>query len=149
MTAYYLDASAWVKRYCIEAGSSWVRQLFNSGALMCCATLGVVEVAATLARKTRAGEIDRTLGETMARRLRRDWSGFYQIEMTSGVLEAALEAAGREALKGADAVHLASALIVADHLRRHATELVFVASDRELEQAAARAGLPTTDPAEK
>ena len=28
MTVYYLDASAWVKRYCAEAGSSWVQALF-------------------------------------------------------------------------------------------------------------------------
>jgi predicted nucleic acid-binding protein len=89
------------------------------------------------------------LTEAMARRLRRDWSGLYHIEMTSGVLEAALEVADREALKGADAIHLGSALIVAEVLRRRATELVFVASDRELKQAAAHAGFVVIDPAEK
>ena len=57
MILYYLDASAWVKRYFQEQGTDWIQTLFAQNSNMACASLGVVEVMATLARKRKAGEI--------------------------------------------------------------------------------------------
>ena len=58
MTLYYLDASAWVKRYSQEKGSGWVRSLLQQpGLLFASATLGFIEVSATLTRKQKAGEL--------------------------------------------------------------------------------------------
>ena len=48
---YYLDSSAWMKRYYQEHGSERVAELFDQQETMACATLGVIEIAATLARK--------------------------------------------------------------------------------------------------
>lgn len=56
MIFYYLDASAWVKRYYQETGTTWVRDLFSSNHVMACASLGLIEVMATLARKCKARE---------------------------------------------------------------------------------------------
>lgn len=58
MIFYYLDASAWVKRYYLETGTSWLQALFDAAPTVACASLGLVEVMATLARKHKAEEID-------------------------------------------------------------------------------------------
>ena len=59
MTLYFLDASAWVKRYFRERGSEWVERLFGEDRLLSASTLGLIEVNATSARKCGAGEIER------------------------------------------------------------------------------------------
>jgi predicted nucleic acid-binding protein len=51
MIFYYLDSSAWVKRYYQESGTTWVQSLFEHNQVLACASLGLVEVMATLARK--------------------------------------------------------------------------------------------------
>jgi predicted nucleic acid-binding protein len=51
---YYLDSSAWVKRYFAEAGSSWMHSLFKSELALASTALGYVEVAATIARRNTA-----------------------------------------------------------------------------------------------
>jgi hypothetical protein len=55
---YYLDARAWVKRYYWEPGTRWVQELFAQNPPMACASLGLIEVVATLARKRKARDID-------------------------------------------------------------------------------------------
>jgi predicted nucleic acid-binding protein len=57
MIYYYLDSSAWVKRYYKEHGSDWVQGLFANDQTFACATLGVIEIFATLARKRKASSL--------------------------------------------------------------------------------------------
>jgi hypothetical protein len=146
MTVYYLDASAWVKRYYAEPGSDRVRELFAQDAMMASASLGLLEVAATLARKEKAGEISRAGLDQALAALRRDWDRFAQVHLTEDVLADALVVARTGALRGADAVHLASALLLAAHLSSQEDEMAFVATDRELREAAGAAGLRVLDP---
>ena len=40
---YYLDSSAWVKRYFDEAGSGQVRNLFAQHEILGCSPLGLIE----------------------------------------------------------------------------------------------------------
>ncbi|HUT36296.1 MAG TPA: type II toxin-antitoxin system VapC family toxin [Planctomycetota bacterium] len=147
MTVYYLDASAWVKRYCAEAGSSWVQALFAQDAALSSASLGLVEVAATLARKGKAGEMPASGLEAAVTELRYDWDRFAQVHLTDEALEHAFRVARANALRGADAVHLASALLVAANRSAQQDEVVMVTSDRELREAASAAGLRVIDPA--
>ena len=58
MIFYYLDASAWVKRYYWESGTRWVQALFAQNPAIACTSLGLIEVMATLARKRKARDID-------------------------------------------------------------------------------------------
>jgi len=52
---YYLDSSAWIKRYFEEAGSDWVDGLFEGADLLSCSTLGLIEVRATAGAEIRGG----------------------------------------------------------------------------------------------
>ena len=51
MTVYYLDSSAWLKRYFAEPGTRWVQHLFARHQPLASLRLGYVEVAAALARQ--------------------------------------------------------------------------------------------------
>ena len=57
MTTYYADSSAIVKRYVAETGTSWIQDLCDpaTGHVIALAQIGLVEIAAALAMKTRQG----------------------------------------------------------------------------------------------
>jgi uncharacterized protein len=149
MIFYYLDASAWVKRYYQETGTRWVQKLFTDGVTLTCASLGVVEVTATLARKAKAREISRGRLTQKMRELDEDWSRFVQIDLGVEAVSQAREVARQRALRGADAIHLASALLLQSRFVEEEDRLVFVASDRQLKDAARSAGFTVADPEEE
>jgi predicted nucleic acid-binding protein len=66
-------------------------------------------VIATLARKQKAGEIALPLLEQKVLELEEDWGRFIQVHLTTEVVDIAKELARGLALRGADAIHLASA----------------------------------------
>ena len=149
MIFYYLDASAWVKRYYWEPGTRWVQELFAQNPTIACASLGLIEVTATLARKRKAREIDPLSCEQKVRELEEDWRGFIQIQLTTETTDLAKDLARDMALRGADAVHLASALVLRRRFADAEDRLIFVASDRELKEAAQSSGLAVIDPEEQ
>jgi predicted nucleic acid-binding protein len=146
---YYLDASVWVKRYYQEIGTIWVQGLFAHNRAIACASLGLVEVMATLARKRKAGEIAIPLFEQKAKELETDWQNFIQIQLTAEVVDIAKDLAREMSLHGADAVHLASALLLQRRFIEEDDRLIFIVSDRELKEGAQLSGLAVSDPVEQ
>jgi len=146
MMVYYLDSSAWVKRYFEEGGSDWIDGLFEEDHLLSCSTLGLIEVRATAARKCAAGAIDAAGFAETKRWLLDEWGGFLWVGLAPEVVERSLTVADAFALRGSDSVHLASALQLRDGLGIAANEFTFVTSDLELRAAAIKAGLPVLDP---
>lgn len=149
MIFYYLDASAWVKRYYLETGTSWLQALFDAVPTVACASPGLVEVMATLARKHKAEEIDSVTFEQKAQELEEDWESFVQIRFATELVHRAKEVAKQQALRGADAIHLASALLLESRFVETDNRLIFVASDHELKKAALSSGLEVIDPEEQ
>ncbi len=148
MIFYYLDASAWVKRYYNEAGTNWVQDLFARNEVIACASLGLIEVMATLSRKRKAREITAAQFKLKARELEDDWAFFIQVQLTAEVVNNATELTKNFALRGADAVHLSSALILQKHFQDKKDRLIIVTSDHELRQAVESSGVEVIDPAE-
>ncbi len=149
MIFYYLDASAWVKRYHQEVGTLWVRDLFGRKPLLSCASIGVVEVTATLARKQKTNAFSRSELAEKLQDLTEHWENFIQIHLFPEALALAQDTAHRLALRGADAVHLASALILQQRFAEASDQVIFVASDRELKAAAQASSLTVIDPTEE
>jgi predicted nucleic acid-binding protein len=149
MTFYYLDASAWVKRYAKEVGANWMQSLFDQRPLMASASLGLVEVMATLARKQKARELAAAQFAQKTQTLERDWDRFIQIHFTPEAVYLASESARKLALRGADAVHLAAGLLLQQRFAQDDDQVIFVTSDRELKTAAQASGLAVIDPAER
>jgi predicted nucleic acid-binding protein len=145
---YYLDASAWVKRYYRESGTSSVQRLFVTEQKLACASLGFVEVMATLARKRKAHDISSAAFEQKSVELESDWERFIQIQLSAEAVDLAKVMARRLGLRGADAIHLASALILQERFVDEDDRLVLVTSDRELKEAGETAGLIVLNPEE-
>jgi uncharacterized protein len=146
---YYLDASAWVKRYYEESGTRWVQDLCAQNPAIACASLGMIEVMATLARKRKARDIDLLAFQQKVQELEEYWMRFIQIQLTTETMDCAKDLARDMALRGADAVHLASALVLQRRFAATEDRLIFVAADRELKQAAQSSGLTVIDPEEQ
>jgi predicted nucleic acid-binding protein len=148
MMLYYLDSSAWAKRYFQETGSEAMDALFEQLPVMACSPLGLIEVGSTLARKRNAGEVTREEFEPMRASLLKDWQRFLRIDITPSVVLRAFDATGAYGLRGADSLHLASALALKEQIEPDSREFALVTSDRELKAAALKAGLAVVDPQE-
>lgn len=141
---YYVDTSAWLKRYVEEEGSDVVAKLFASAAQISCSVLGRVEITAAISRRGRAvGDIG--LSADLQAQIDRDWQRSLALGGTDEIWNRAIGLAGAFGLRAADAVHLASADYLKGELRATA-ELAFVCSDFELNQAAQALGLKVIDP---
>lgn len=124
-----------------------MQNMFAHHRLVASASLGVIEVAATLSRKAKGHEIDPSMLDNKLGELDEDWTRFIQVHMTMDVVDMARQVAQELALRGADAIHLASALLLRQHLEEdESVHLTFVASDRELKDAAEASHLTLIDP---
>ncbi len=150
MAAFFLDASALVKRYVAETGSSWVRQLLDPVAQnqAYVARITGVEIASAIVRRQRGGSLSAVVAQQLLAQFRRDLRNRYRIvELTSNVLMQATDLAIHQGLRAYDAVQLAVALDI-DRRRTGSglAGLTLVSSDGELNAAATAVGLPFEDP---
>lgn len=146
MTLLYLDSSAWVKRYFVEAGSDWILRLFENGSLLASSVLGHIEVVSAVARQQVSRKVD---GEKIARlqlQLEEDWKELTGLPLTDEVADRAVPVGTNVQAAGADVVHLATALVLSDSLKGTGNSLVLIASDHELLSAAQQVGLATQNP---
>ncbi len=121
----YLDTSAWLKRNYLERGSYQVRW-FAGPNLLCGSPLGLIEV--------------------ITEKYLQDWQTFVQLQVDFKVVDRAKDVADRFALRGADAVHFASLLLLAEDAARLGREIIFLTSDRELLHTAMSVGIQAMDP---
>lgn len=104
---------------------------------------------ATLSRKSKAQEITLSQFKQKARELEDDWKRFFQIPMTNEIVHVAKYLTKKLALRGSDAVHLSSALVLQKRFAEHGERLIMVTSDQELIGAATSSGLNTNDPSKQ
>lgn len=135
MAVACFDSSAFVKLVVEEAGSDVAARLWDEADVVTASRLAFPEVCAGLAAARRSARID----VAAERRARRAWGEYWSatrvVEVTEEVAEAAAMLTGTLVLGGADAVHLASALVMV------AADPILVAWDNRLRAAALEAGL--------
>lgn len=155
MALYYFDASALVKYYVTEPGSTWVRQLIDEQDpgtgqprhIILVAEVTRVEVAAGLAVIERVGRIRRTQQDREYRRFISQLAHRYTvIPLSTADIEAAADLTQQHPLKAYDAVQLAVALRHDQALAARQLSLTFVSGDNALISAAQAEGLPTGNP---
>ena len=134
----YLDASALVKRYLAEAGSAEVDALVGQATVVATSLISRAEVSAAISRAVRSKLVGRQEAEEALTSFRREWDELAGTEVTKSLVGMADTLAWEHGLRGYDAVHLASALLLRDHLGQLVTLATF---DRELSGAAPRVGL--------
>jgi predicted nucleic acid-binding protein len=146
VAAYFVDSSALVKRYVQEVGTTWVRSLTHRGTgnQIFLARITTVEVTSAVARRRRGGTVSSTQASSFLSRFRKHLAGRYTVlEMTPGLLDAAMKLANAHELRAYDAVQLAAAL---ELNRLSQGGIVLVSADQDLNDAAAAEGLPVEDP---
>lgn len=135
MTVVYFDSSAFVKLLVDEEGSDVAAVLWDGCDAAVSSRLAYPEVRAALAAAGRSGRFDQD-GQQDAENMWEDfWSSTRAVELTSAVTRRAGDLAGERSLRGADAVHLASALAVGRE------EILFAAWDDQLRAGAHAAGV--------
>jgi predicted nucleic acid-binding protein len=130
----YFDASAFVKLLTTEPGTDLAVALWDGCDAALSSRLAYPEVRAALAAAARSND----LTNSELRAAERDWANYWSatrpVELTAAVEQHAGHLARTHALRGADAVHLASALAIGD------PELIMAVWDRRLHAGAQAVG---------
>jgi predicted nucleic acid-binding protein len=134
----YLDTSALVKLYVAEPDSDVVRAWLQAADTAATSRVAYPEARAAFARRLREGAYSADAHRQIVAELDRDWSRVAVVELGADVARLAGELAERHALRGFDAIHLASAVHLSDLLNR---AVGFGAFDARLAAGAAAVGL--------
>src|SRR5687768_13253724 len=113
MSLVYFDSSALVKLVVEEAGTELASELWDGCDAALSSRLAYPEVRAALTASQRNSDLSASELRTAEEAWEQFWTAVRPVELTSSVETRAGELAARRALRGADAVHLASALAVA------------------------------------
>jgi uncharacterized protein len=130
----YFDSSALVKLVVKEAGSELAAQLWDGCDAALASRLAYPEVRAALAAAARNHDLDADGLRTAEQSWEEFWAATRPVELTPAVERQAGELAREHALRGADSVHLASALAIGD------PDLVIAVWDRRLHAGALATG---------
>jgi uncharacterized protein len=131
----YFDSSALVKLVVEEAGSKLVAELWDNCDAALSSRLAYPEVRAALAASARNHDLSDDDLVAAENAWEEFWAATRRVELTFGVEQQAGQLAKSRALRGADAVHLASALAISD------PDLVVAVWDRRLHAGALAAGI--------
>jgi uncharacterized protein len=131
----YFDSSAFVKLLAEEPGSDLAAQLWDGCDAAVASRLAYPEVRAALAAAARNHDLSRDELGGAEQAWDEYWAATRPVELTAAVERDAGQLAREHALRGADAVHLASALAIGD------PELVIAVWDRRLHAGAQAAGI--------
>lgn len=134
----YLDTSALIKLYIEEPGSAEVWAKVADAQIVATSRVAYVEARAGMARKRREGEWSAEEYQRLLKDFTQDWENYFIIEVTEGLTRLGGELTGRYPLRGFDAIHLASAILLRN--RTHGV-LFFCCFDTRLSEAARAEGL--------
>ena len=134
----YLDTSAIVQLYVDEDGSSLVRKAIEEAETVATSLVTYVEGRAAFSRRCRERILVTSDHDRIVRDFDREWDRYFVIDVTHALIKSAGKLADRHALRGYDAIHLASADFFREKIREPVT---FGCWDSRLEAAARRQGL--------
>jgi len=136
----YFDSSSLVKFVITEIGSKQNLSIWNLSSEKVTSQLARTEMHSTLMRRVREGSVLASAVPAHLGALDRLFADVILIDITSDVIDASCELVKEFPLKSADAIHLATALMVRADL--------FSSSDKKLCAAASESGIAVTDPTE-
>ena len=139
----YLDSSALVKKYSQESGTKLVQEIVAGSDECGISKIGYAEVCAAFGRKNRENPREREIYLRAFQRFQEDWKLLTIVELNDEMLPVIKSLTDRYPLRGADSIHLASALWLQRALR---SEVVFVAADGHLLDAARKERLQVINP---
>jgi uncharacterized protein len=148
---FYLDASAIAKRYVPERGEALIHHLFARlpRHRLVCLGIGTLEVLSVFVRKKNANRLPLPVYSQALIDFRTevlDAADFAKLSVPDQLVTAAMPLVPKHSINANDALLLRSALDLAAQLRVAGDELVLVASDQRLLNAAQAEALVTFNP---
>ena len=134
----YFDASALVKRYVSEHGAADTIRLSTRAQAVATSVVSRAEVAAAFAKAVRSGILSDGDARKAQRKFAGDWLDLARVPVTEALVARADTLAWDHALRGYDAVQLASAIAWQESV---GADVVVATFDRQLWKAARREGL--------
>jgi predicted nucleic acid-binding protein len=134
----YVDTSALVKLYVEEPMSQELSAAVDEVEAVATSLLAYAEAMAAFARARREARLSPQGYRRVVDAFEEDWPRYITVEVTDRLVKTAGHLAASRALRGYDALHLASALSVRE---RVPSSMMFVAFDRALNLAAKREAL--------
>lgn len=141
----YFDSSALVKRYVEEYGSNNVNSVLANAAIVATSKLTYPEILSAFTRKHKEGEISTEWLNKIIENFETEWEYFLIIEIQDELLPIIKKIIKKHYLKGADSIHLSSALWLKQAARE---DITFVTSDINLLKAAQFEKLQIINPQE-
>ena len=135
----YLDTSALIKRYVDEDGSGRVNELWDGATGIATSVVAFAEMIAALNRKLREGVLAAREYSRTASSFKSDYRSIILVPVSAGLNERIETLVRKHALRGFDAIHLASALVIRNNGKM---ETNFACYDRVLNEAAWKEGFP-------
>ena len=150
MPVHFCDSSALVKRYVTETGSAWLAATIDpkTGSRNFIAQITIVEVTAAIVRREKGGHISKADAANALQTFEHDYIQEISIvPLTTSLIQDAVNLAKKYALRGYDAVQLATALQT-NRIRVAAklSPLILLSADNELNAAAVGEGLTVDNP---
>ena len=136
------------KLYVAENGSERMVEMLQrqSPGSISISRLAIVEATSALVRRARQREFSEDDLNAALNLLNEDVIEFHVLEVGGAVVLRAVGLIRKHALRAADAIHLASALVVRAE-KMDSGNFLLISSDRELNAAAEREDLTVVDPA--
>jgi predicted nucleic acid-binding protein len=132
----YFDASSLVKLFKQEDGRDEAVALWHGADVLITSQLTYAETRSALRRAVRSGAIERAAHPAIVHDLDDTWTRLLAFDVDAQTSLVAGELVDRHDLRGADAIHLSTALAA------RGEDFVFVTWDRRLAQGALAEGLP-------
>jgi predicted nucleic acid-binding protein len=149
----YLDSSALIKHYVRETGTGAVddklRVEEEAARPILTSVLTFAEIHAALARRARDKSLSTNESVKARAKFDFDWaSGLSPVDLGPAILGIVCAIVDSFSLKGAEAVHLASALLIrsSTSIITSRDSFIFLTSDKQLARAAAQSGLDIFNP---
>jgi uncharacterized protein len=136
----YFDTSALVASY-VETASSTKALKARRDSRVATSLITYAETLGVLAVLVRTGALTRSLGAKLEGQFLADWKAIHRVKLEPRLLPEVRRLIATHSLKGADAIHLASAGLLARACNDAGIEVQFASDDRQLAKAAKSAGM--------
>jgi uncharacterized protein len=128
----YLDTSSLVKLYVEEEGSRDVADIVQKSRATATSMIAYAEARAAFARRLRERAFTKEVYKNLISFFEKDWSRLLQVKITRELVHHAGALAEKHGLRGFDAIHLSSALILKVQVN---SPVLFSCYDEKLQKA--------------
>lgn len=113
----YFDTSALVKLYVEEEGSDLVSDYTRKSLFVATSKVAYAEARAAFARAWRSGVLGEKEYREVVLNFREDWPRYFILEVSEPVLQRVDSLVEKYSLRGFDALHLASTIVIAGRIK--------------------------------